>query len=319
VPLGTSSDVRNAFEQLLSIHLEAKYRPLVLLWTDGSSVVEPSCLIVKGLPEPSLYPALLEGEWPTHHWRSVLTHVSDEVTLSTSTTVDAGALFVRSAAATDVGRARTNNEDSFVERPEAGIWAVADGMGGHSHGEVASRMVCDALADFPLDGTFEEAVDSAIKRVQDVNDHLVRSSMHAELTEHAGSTVVVLLVRGPRSAVVWAGDSRVYRWRDGALEQLTRDHSLAEMEGSNPKESSVITRAVGMELDLVLDVFRDAVLPDDRFLLCSDGLTRVLSPADISTWMGNPDLQGAVDGLIKATLDAGAPDNVTVLIAEVQR
>jgi type VI secretion system protein ImpM len=74
-----------------------------------------------------------------------------------------------------------------------------------------------------------------------------------------------------------------------------------------------------MELDLVLDVFRDAVLPDDRFLLCSDGLTRVLSPADISTWMGTPDIQGAVDGLIKATLDAGAPDNVTVLIAEVQR
>ncbi len=319
VPLGTSSDVRNAFEQLLSIQLEAKYRPLVLLWTDGSSVVEPSCLIVKGLPEPSLYPALLEGAWPTHHWRSVLTHVSDENTLSTTTTVATDALFVRSAAATDVGRARTNNEDSFVERPEAGIWAVADGMGGHSHGEVASRMVCDALADFPLDGTFEEAVDSAIKRVQDVNDHLVRSSMHAELTEHAGSTVVVLLVRGPRSAVVWAGDSRVYRWRDGALEQLTRDHSLAEMEGSNPKESSVITRAVGMELDLVLDVFRDAVLPDDRFLLCSDGLTRVLSPADISTWMGNADIQGAVDGLIKATLDAGAPDNVTVLIAEVQR
>jgi serine/threonine protein phosphatase PrpC len=214
---------------------------------------------------------------------------------------------------------RTNNEDGFVERSDAGIWVVADGMGGHSHGEVASRMVCDALSDFPLDGTFEEAVDAATKRVQDVNDHLVRSSMHAAPADRCGSTVVVLLVRGARSAVLWAGDSRVYRWRGGLLEQLTRDHSVAELEGTSPLESSVITRAVGVEPDLQLDVYRDAVQPDDRFLLCSDGLTRVVPLPVISTWMQTSDIRTAVDGLIQATLDAGAPDNVTVLIAEVQR
>lgn len=320
VPLGVSSDVRGAFEQLLSMHLEAKYRPLVLCWTDGSAVVEPSCLIVKGLPEPSFYPALLEGSWATHRWRSISAQVADEATVPIAPIeTTAGGTFLRSAAATDVGRARTNNEDGFVERPEAGIWAVADGMGGHSHGEVASRMVCDALADFPLDGTFEEAVDNAMKRVQDVNDHLVRSTMHGAPTDRSGSTVVVLLVRGSRSAILWAGDSRVYRWRGGKLEQLTRDHSVAELEGSNPLESSVITRAVGVEPDLQLDVHRDSVQPEDRFLLCSDGLTRVLPLPAISTWMQNPDIQAAVDGLIQATLDAGAPDNVTVLIAEVQR
>ncbi|HEY2433464.1 MAG TPA: type VI secretion system-associated protein TagF [Vicinamibacterales bacterium] len=319
LPLGTSSDVRSAFEQLLSLHLESKYRPLVLWWSEGSAVVEPSCLIVKGLPPPTLYPAFLEGAWPAHQWQSLPTRVSGEITLSNTAAIEpAGALYLHSAAATDVGRARTNNEDGFVERPEAGIWAVADGMGGHSHGEVASRMVCDALAEFPLDGTFEEAVDNAMKRVQDVNDHLVRSSMHAALTERAGSTVVVLLVRGPKSAVLWAGDSRVYRWRGGTLEQLTRDHSLAELEGSNPLQSSVITRAVGMDTDLVLDVHRDSVLADDRFLLCSDGLTRVLTVEQIGTLMATPDIRAAVDGLIQATLDAGAPDNVTVLIAEVQ-
>lgn len=318
VPLGASSDITGAFEQLLSMQLEAKYRPLVLCWTDGSAVVEPSCLIVKGLPAPSFYPAFLEGSWATHHWRSVSTHTSEDVTLTT-TPVDVGArLFMKSAGGSDMGRARTNNEDGFMERPEAGIWAVADGMGGHSHGEVASRMVCDALADFPMDGTFEEAVDAAIKRVQDVNDHLVRSSQHAELTDRSGSTVVVLLVRGSRSAVLWAGDSRIYRWRGGKLEQLTQDHSLAALEGSNPLESSVITRAVGIEPDLVVDVQRDSVLPRDRFLLCSDGLTRVLTEDAISQWMDTPDLQTAVDGLIQATLDAGAPDNVTVLITEAQ-
>lgn len=319
LPLAASSDVRTAFEQLLSMHLEAKYRPLVLFWTDGSAVVEPSCLIVKGLPEPSFYAALLDGSWTTHRWRSILAEVSDEATRpSLPVQAARGALFVRSAAASDVGRVRTNNEDGFLERPEAGLWAVADGMGGHSHGEVASRMVCDALADFRVDGTFDEAVDGAMTRVQEVNDHLLRSSLGADPSDRCGSTVVVLLVRGSRSAVLWAGDSRVYRWRDGQLEPLTRDHSLAELEGTGALESSVITRAVGVEPGLQLDVHRDSVRPADRFLLCTDGLTRVLPLPTISTWIQTPDLRAAVDGLIQATLDAGAPDNVTALIAEVQ-
>ena len=319
VPLGASSAITLAFEQLLSLHLEAKFRPLVLFWTDGSAVVEPSCLVLKGLPDPSTYAALLEGAWPQHRWHSVPSHVSDlidEATLTTTPETSPGRLFFRSAASTDVGRARTNNEDSYVERAEAGLWAVADGMGGHSHGEVASRMVCDALADFSLDGTFEEAVDAAAKRVREVNDHLIRSSLNADPSERSGSTVVILLVRGAKSAVLWAGDSRVYRWRGGVLEQLTRDHSLAELEGTSANESSVITRAVGVEPDLELDVHRDGVLPEDRFLLCSDGLTRVLSADAINSWMKDPDIEKAVNGLIQATLDAGAPDNVTVVIAE---
>ncbi len=320
VPLASAGDVSSAFNQILSLHLEAKYRPLVLLWTDGSGVVEPSCLVLKGLPNPALYPALLEGAWDAYRWRSVPARVSvsEEATLTGTLVMDEVApLYFRSAAATDVGRIRTNNEDGFVERPEVGVWAVADGMGGHSHGEVASQMVCDALADFPLDGTFDEAIDAARKRVQDVNDHLARTGAGADPAERSGSTVVVLLVRGPRSAVLWAGDSRVYRWRAGTLEQLTRDHSLAQLAGSDAAESSVITRAVGIDGDLTLDVHRDAVRPDDRFLLCSDGLTRVLPDSEISDWMKLPDIHAAVEGLIKATLDAGAPDNVTVVVAEV--
>jgi type VI secretion system protein ImpM len=317
LPLVSSNDVPSAFEQLLSVHLEAKYRPLVMWWTDGSAAVEPSCLLLKGLPGPEQYPALLDGSWTTHGWGRAPARETDESTVpGMRVSGDAAPLYFRSAAVSDVGRTRENNEDAFVERPEAGVWAVADGMGGHRHGEVASRMVCDALADFPLDGTFEEAIDAARMRVQQVNEHLVRSAAGAEPAHRSGSTVVVLLMRGSHSAVLWAGDSRAYRFRAGRLEQLTRDHSLAETAGTGAPESSVITRAVGVEPGLMLDVHRDAVRPADRFLLCSDGLTRVLSGAEIGDWLNGPDIHAAAEGLIKATLEAGAPDNVTVLIAE---
>jgi type VI secretion system protein ImpM len=100
---------------------------------------------------------------------------------------------------------------------------------------------------------------------------------------------------------------------------LTKDHSLANLPGASAGESSVITRAVGVDGDLTLDLHRDAVHPADRFLLCSDGLTRVLSESEISRWMDEPDVDTAVKGLIKATLEAGAPDNVTVIITEVHQ
>jgi serine/threonine protein phosphatase PrpC len=113
--------------------------------------------------------------------------------------------------------------------------------------------------------------------------------------------------------VLWAGDSRAYRWREGRLEQVTRDHSFAETEGV---PSTAITRAVGGESTLLLDLYRDRVHAGDRFLLCSDGLTRTVPDAQIRAWMEHENIREAVDGLIKATLDAGAPDNVTALIVE---
>jgi len=318
IPLASSQGLASVFEQVLSLRLADLYHPLVLWWTDGSAIVSPSCLISKGLPSPAKFAALLEGSWTQHQWRSVQARVEVAPDFDDTLVDEATPLQFRSAAATDVGRARLNNEDGFVERPEVGLWAVADGLGGHTHGEVASRMVCDALMDFQPDHSFDATVAAARARLEAVNDHLLRSSEDTLLTSRSGSTVVMLFARGPQAAILWAGDSRIYRWRAGRLEQLSRDHKLDEetIGGGPAQESNIITRAVGVQPALSLDLYRDTVRAADRFLLCSDGLTRVVPEPQISAWLGHRDIRAATDGLIKATLDAGAPDNVTVLIVE---
>ena len=317
VPIDVSGNLAPLFGQLLSFRLLSVYEPLVMWWTQGSSAVEPSCLLVPGLPPPGMFGALLDGSWGKHGWCPAPTRIDRRSTAADEEWIEpAASLRFRSAATTDVGRVRKLNEDSFVERPEIGIWAVADGLGGHRGGEIASREVCDALADMAPLGSFEETIEDAQNRIRGVNDHLFRSSSRSVMTDRSASTVVAFLVNGGSCAILWAGDSRLYRWRSGRLEQLTSDHSLDGADRAGRQISSAITRAVGVEPSLRLDYERDDVRAGDRFLLCSDGLTRIIPDAEIDEWMRHADIRLAVDGLIKATLDAGAPDNVTVVIVE---
>jgi serine/threonine protein phosphatase PrpC len=188
-------------------------------------------------------------------------------------------------------------------------------MGGHASGEVASRMVCDALADLEPGATLAATAEGVKERLGAVNAHLVRTAAQSLLADVCGCTVVVLLVRGARMIVLWAGDSRVYRWRKGRIQQLTSDHSAPAGRPGRP-ESSGVTRAVGAEPTLRLDFVEGDVEAGDRFLLCSDGLTRTVPDVEIQQSLEGADLLTTVEGLVAASLAAGAPDNVTVLVAE---
>ncbi len=228
-----------------------------------------------------------------------------------------------SGAKTDPGAKRTHNEDAFVHRPEAGLWAVADGAGGHEAGEIASGMLRDALDAIPEDLPAGRMLGEVRQRIMLVHEALREKAGHGTIA----STIVVLIVRGGHFACLWAGDSRLYRLRHGVLEQVTRDHSLVqelvdagmvkpEDAESHPR-ANVITRAVGAATDeLEIDKTTDRVLPGDRFLLCSDGLSKTLPASEIASLLGGPDPAHAPELLIAAALARQASDNVTVIAIE---
>lgn len=224
-----------------------------------------------------------------------------------------------SAGITDVGKLRATNQDAFVEFNDVGVWAVADGMGGYRDGDVASRMVCEGLQRLSSEGLLDTAVSVLRQRMTDVNRRLYEASVRPINPIVSGSTVAIMVVRRTDCAVLWAGDSRVYRLRQGQLTQLTTDHTWAaelNLQHADEEADHAITRAVGGEGSLTLDIRRDRVRLGDRYLLCSDGLTRELSDAQITAAMSAADVKAAARMLIDTTLKAGARDNVTVVIVE---
>lgn len=224
-----------------------------------------------------------------------------------------------SAGASETGRVRSTNQDAFLQSIAAGLWVVADGMGGYRDGDVASRMVCESLQTLGGAGSLEDTIDSIRQRISDVNRQLHLASVRERNPVVSGSTVAVFLARRTSCAVLWAGDSRIYRLRHGCLSQLTTDHTWAaelNLQQSSEEADHAITRAVGGEDVLLLDVRRERVRLGDRYLLCSDGLTRELNDAHIAALLAGDDVQHCTRALIEATLQAGARDNVTAVVIE---
>lgn len=233
------------------------------------------------------------------------------------------------AARTHVGRVRKSNEDAILDRSDLGLWGVADGMGGHSLGERASRAVVDhlALVERSLDN--ERQADRIREEVAAAHKQLVSLGASLDPPRTVGATVVALASDGLRFACLWAGDSRCYRVRNGEFVQLTRDHSLVQQlvdkglidpnEAERHPDGHVVTRAVGAQTVVVdLDCVRGDLSQADCFLLCTDGLSRYV-PADyLRAAMIGADMERAADALLSAALDRGAPDNVSFVLVRAK-
>ncbi len=225
-----------------------------------------------------------------------------------------------SAAATDVGQVRKLNEDAFLDRPDLGLWAVADGMGGHDSGEVASDMLCAALSALPQDCSLSAAVDFIDSCVEAVNGELITMARERDNGGVIGCTLVALVARDDHAVFLWAGDSRLYRLRAGRLEQLTDDHSLVQesrgqMAGATHINSNIITRAVGADRHIALDIEQLLVRGDDRYLLCSDGLNRDLDDNEIASLLSPGEPRAVSSALVAQAYDAGGGDNITAVVA----
>ncbi|MFO1106700.1 MAG: protein phosphatase 2C domain-containing protein [Amaricoccus sp.] len=225
------------------------------------------------------------------------------------------------AGLTHAGCRRPDNEDAILTDPTGALWAVADGMGGYGHGDLAADLVIEALSHVPHDAAGPAPLVTALEAA----NRAVRQRAAREGFGQMGATVVAALVLEGRAVVAWVGDSRAYRLSGGELAQLTRDHSvvqdlvdqgrIAPADAEDHPQSHVVTRAIGATEAVAVALAETPLGPGDRLLLCSDGLIRCLGDAEIAALLATaegPD--AACRALVEAALHRGAPDNVSVVV-----
>lgn len=231
-------------------------------------------------------------------------------------------------AKTDKGCVRSHNEDNIASFAELGLWAVADGMGGHAAGDVASAIIVEELGSLGVSVSAQDQRARVMERLERAH-HRISEYVHENDLGTAGTTLAALLIHGGELSCIWAGDSRIYLLRDGALTPLTRDHSeiaqmiasgaMTEAEARNAPGRNVITRAIGIGAEPRPDIVSGVVKPGDRLLLCSDGLTEHLDDAELGLMLSKP--QTATDTaaqLVATTLQRGARDNVSVIVVDCE-
>jgi protein phosphatase len=248
------------------------------------------------------------------------------------------------AALSDPGIRRAVNEDTWCARPEIGLFVVADGMGGHAAGEVASRVAVDAIESFAREtaGTdkhrtwpfpYDPSVSVNANRLKAAfrlaNRRIASASADAPDLRGMATTACSVIVQGDAASMAHVGDSRIYLMRDGTLQQVTADHSWVEeqvragaMTASAARQHpwrNVVTRALSGGEDPEVDVTDLVLQAGDRMLLCSDGLSGVISHEDIAAALGaGDDLERVCRALIEAANAAGGPDNITVLVIDAR-
>jgi serine/threonine protein phosphatase PrpC len=233
-------------------------------------------------------------------------------------------LSVLSDGLTDVGKKRLHNEDSFYASDDKCLWFVADGMGGHNAGDFASQsLVNDIEAFFTASDSIEESAKNAEDIIQQTNLNLIKKASTIATDTVIGATIALFITKDNQGIALWAGDSRIYRIRSGNIEQLTTDHSLVNdmvkqnlikpEDAETHPEKNKITRAVGYDKDLTLDYRKLSILPGDRYILCSDGLSKELSDDEILSIAGHGSTATTNRSLLKLALDKGGRDNITTI------
>ncbi|MGI3130491.1 PP2C family protein-serine/threonine phosphatase [Halopseudomonas pachastrellae] len=231
-----------------------------------------------------------------------------------------------SASQTHTGKVRSRNEDAVLDRRAHSLWAVADGMGGHQNGALASRMIVEQLADLPLGANLDQNQRRVRQALHQVNHRLTQdlTLCAGEPAPLIGSTVVAVATYGMRAVCLWAGDSRCYLWRRQKLYLLSKDHTLAQQlingANMNPAQAAqhpsaqALTRAVGAHEILRLDVTEFNLQVGDRLLLCSDGLYRTLTVRQLNHALALPSAREAVEHLFAEVLQGAASDNLSAIV-----
>ncbi|MCB2154290.1 Stp1/IreP family PP2C-type Ser/Thr phosphatase [bacterium] len=252
-----------------------------------------------------------------------------------------GKLRIQAAGLSDRGLKRGHNEDSLSVVPDIGLFIVADGMGGHNAGEVASRQAIESIVDFlrkatndtdltwpfPQQPDLDRVENTIVAAVKLANRDVCNLSLEHQEYSGMGTTLVAMLIdeNCSRVSIAHVGDSRCYRLRDGKFEQLTLDHSwvseqlqkniITAEEAKNHRWKNVITRALGNKLDVEVDVQTEDIHSGDLFLLCSDGLSSMIEDEAIeSVVLEKPDLEECIHGLIRAANNSGGLDNISVIL-----
>ena len=310
--------------------------PYSIWWTaDGGGAVT-TIMAAQFLPDPSHYTDMLSaGTQSADHiptdWQDVEPEESESSHIDTIN-LDPGSLgdlintparlAFTSASATNAGKTRRENEDGFLDKSSDGVWLVADGMGGHAGGKTASAAIVAAVDDMELPADLDGRIQAVTHSLQLVNQELLNHAARRPESSGLGSTVAVLLVANGASAVVWAGDTRVYRKRGQSLEKLTLDHSehqellergdIASILGP----TNVVTRAVGGDETLQVSTVRQSIQPGDRFLLCSDGVYDEVPLHELAILLEEGDCRKACDAIINSVLEGRAPDNATAVVVD---
>jgi serine/threonine protein phosphatase PrpC len=256
---------------------------------------------------------------------------------------DKRAMGLQAFGLTDVGRKRKHNEDAYLVDAERGLFVVADGMGGHAAGEVASRITVESMQEFIAEGldvtesswpfgqgtgrtpSVGNRLTAAVERA---NEKVMRAVASRPELKGMGTTVVAALINGERATLVHVGDSRAYLFRDGELRRLTDDHSwvqeqvnagiLSEDEAKAHPLKNVVTRALGGSPHVSVDLIEVPLRPGDRYLLCSDGLTGMVADEEIHEFfLAEPVPEPAVRRLVALANERGGVDNITAIIVDV--